>query len=214
MSEKNLLSALSDCSRIEQQAIIICDTDFLKPSYLVTMAAYITKHKIPSKNFQIGQNHRGYLDTIGFCSLWGNTYDIHRPNLGRNYSMLTLLDNEHATDTANTQIISCISHFTNNDTSDGIGSLKEVVGELHDNIWSHGRSTGFSMAQKYSNGKIEFALADCGMGFLNELRRIGMEIASHKEAIEWCIKKGNSSKKIESERHDNWGTTTTSRYYW
>lgn len=205
MAEKNLRSALQDSSQITQQIITLNQEDFLKPSYLVAMAAYIRKSNIPAEHFQISSKHQSYLETIGFINLWGNHDKRNRPNLGINYSMLTLLENEEVVDIANTQIISCINHFTNNDKSSGIASLKEVIGELHDNIWSHGRSTGFSMAQKYNDGKIEIAVADCGLGFLSELQRIGMNIASHKEALEWCIQKGNSSKKVESERHDDWG---------
>ncbi|WP_126326487.1 hypothetical protein [Neisseria canis] len=85
-----------------------------------------------------------------------------------------------------------------------MNSLKEVIGEVHDNVWSHGKSTGFSMIQCYKNGIIEFALADLGGGFLKELNRVQLLISTHEEAIKWCIEKGHSSKKIEAEKHDDW----------
>ncbi|MDO9316599.1 MAG: hypothetical protein Q7V56_00160 [Gammaproteobacteria bacterium] len=69
-----------------------------------------------------------------------------------------------------------------------------VVGELHDNVWSHGKSTGFSMAQKFKvpyeeDYFIEFALADMGLGLRGEMIRAGKEVSSHEAAIEWCLKK-------------------------
>ncbi len=75
----------------------------------------------------------------------------------------------------------------------------EVVGELHDNVWAHGKATGFSMAQKYKVPReddtyVEFALADLGLGFMGEMHRSKKECSSHQEAIEWCIQEGNSTK--------------------
>jgi len=75
-------------------------------------------------------------------------------------------------------------------------------------VWSHGKSTGFSMAQKwnkYSDASecfFEFALADCGLGFLRELKRVGLDIDNDEDSIKWCIEKGNSSKKIKGK--DEW----------
>lgn len=60
------------------------------------------------------------------------------------------------------------------------------------------------MAQKWNDGvgfNFEFAIADCGLGFLRELQRVGKDIQNHQSAIEWCIQKGNSTKK---KIIDNW----------
>jgi hypothetical protein len=88
--------------------------------------------------------------------------------------------------------------------------LLHVVGELHDNVWSHGLDSGFSAAQRRTqNGRsyLEFALADTGIGFLGELRSSGIArkhgIDDHAKAIEWCVKEGNSSKIIDDD--DGWG---------
>ncbi len=76
--------------------------------------------------------------------------------------------------------------------------LCDVVGDLHDNVWAHGMATGYSMAQIWkpdSTEYIEFGLADCGMGFRRELLRAGVgNSGSDREAIDWCLKSGNSSK--------------------
>ena len=207
MVTKNIYSALNQCSDEKNNIqFLINESDFLTPSYIVTIAAYIKKKGIPINSLNVtASKHCTYLNTIGFNNaLWDIPCLSARPNAGNTYSVLTLLDNEESTNEANTQIISCINSFTNNYRSNGLDYLKEVIGEVHDNVWSHGKSTGFSMTQSYKNGIIEFALADCGGGFLKELKRVGLDICSHKAAIEWCIKKGNSSKKIEADRHDDW----------
>lgn len=200
---KNIFSALQECH--SGSNFLIRDNDFLTPSYIVTIAAHFKKNPMPLSSFQIqSESLQSYLTTIGFIeALWDIPCTNQRPNAGNTYSVLTLLDNEESTDDANTQIISCINKFTNHQ-SDGLSSLKEVIGEVHDNVWSHGKSTGFSMTQRYKNGKIEFALADLGGGFLKELKRVNLPISTHEEAIKWCIEKGHSSKKIEAENYDDW----------
>ncbi|ATD64319.1 hypothetical protein CGZ65_01430 [Neisseria weixii] len=150
----------------------------------MTIAAHLKKNPITLDCFQVqSESIQSYLATIGFNeALWNIPCTNYRHNIGSTYSVLTLLDNEEATDSANTQIISCISNFTTNYQSEGLNSLKEVIGEVHDNVWSHGKSTGFSMTQLYKKaGKIEFALADLGGGFLKELNRVNLPISTHDQ---------------------------------
>lgn len=90
--------------------------------------------------------------------------------------------------------------------------LCEVVGDLHDSVWAHGKASGFSMAQKWKAPKwksfsrltvndhyLEFALADCGIGFLREVQNTGLKIDSDQQAIEWCIQKEHPTKKLRPE---------------
>lgn len=84
--------------------------------------------------------------------------------------------------------------------------LITTIGELHDNVWSHGQGIGVSQAQIYSiKGKthIELAVADCGIGFFRELRSKGIRIDTCREAIEWCLEEGNTSKGPKEE-DDGW----------
>ncbi len=123
--------------------------------------------------------------------------------MGINYSPLVCLSDEHATDSAS----SCVSKWIKssadaNCNGQALSGLLHVVGELHDNVWSHGKSTGYSMAQKWPQGEIrylEFALADRGLGFKREMERVGKTPSSHAEAIEWCIQEGNSTKHGDNE---------------
>ena len=80
--------------------------------------------------------------------------------------------------------------------------LAKVVGELHDNVASHASGLGFSCAQAYNDAgakRIEFALADRGRGMLRNVRELFPEVESHPEAIAWCLKRGNTTARNESD---------------
>ena len=188
--------------------------DHCHPGYIAVLAAYINHNRIPEEHCSLPGE--GYMQAIGMpMALWGeDRYGQGRVNVGRNYSLVTALKSVEAVDTATSSINSCIRQLTFPDRDvypSGITELNHVVGELHDNVWSHGRSTGFSFALKWAvphtcrtDHYLEFALADCGMGFLRELRRAGINgIESHQDAIAWCIKEGNSSKHADLQ--DDWG---------
>lgn len=186
------------------------DAEFT-PGYLVVMAAHLNHHRIEEHNCSIPND--GYLKAIAWHkALWGvDRYTKERKNHGQNYSLVTPLSSAASVDTATTDISSCIRKLACGDAlnrPEGISALTQVVGELHDNVWSHGFSTGFSFAQKWAvpgtqDHYIEFALADHGKGFLNELRSAGItDIESHEDAIRWCIQEGNSSKHADMQ--DDW----------
>lgn len=129
-----------------------------------------------------------------------DTYPYARKRAGENYSPLVLLESREQTDSAVSEINQCIRRlFGEAQYAEFASSICELVGDLLDNVWAHGKSTGFSMAQKWRDPPdgflFEFAVADCGMGFLRELQRVGMPITDDRAAIEWCIQPGNSTKK-------------------
>lgn len=98
-----------------------------------------------------------------------------------------------------TTVTSCIQNHLNDNNL--VGQLANVICELHDNVCSHGKSFGFSMAQVYTD-RIEFAIADLGGGFLRVLQKAGVPgITTDLEAIQWCLKKNNTSTKYE--KHDD-----------
>ncbi|HCD1613120.1 TPA: hypothetical protein NBH86_000847 [Serratia marcescens] len=175
------------------------------PGSMAVLAAFINSKRISSENCTLP--NEGYLEAVGLPkALWGiDNYDKDRINVGVNYSLVTALVSADLVDEATTSINDCIrklSYPGGGPYPDGIAALTHVVGELHDNVWSHGRSTGFSFAQKsavpYTNKQefyLEFGLADSGLGFLRELQRTNIpDIGNHQDAIQWCIQEGNSSK--------------------
>jgi hypothetical protein len=129
-----------------------------------------------------------------------DTYPYNRKRAGKNYSPLVSLESREETDGAASEINQCIRGlFGEPQYGEFVSSICELVGDLLDNVWAHGKSTGFSMAQKWPDPPdgflFEFAVADCGYGFLRELQRVGMPITDDRTAIEWCIQSGNSTKK-------------------
>ena len=187
---------------------------YFNPGFWVALAADARYNGVSYDKIKFADDEkRSYSKAIKLeMALDGiDNYPYTRWNEGQNYSPLVLLENETSTDKATHTVNSCIRNLC-----DGLGvetfanSLCEVVGDVHDNVWSHGKSTGFSMAQKWKNPKkandsiFEFALADCGIGFLRELNRVGLQINDDAEAIEWCIKKGHSSKLLNEKPDDGW----------
>lgn len=205
-----LLDAINNAeSFIDDYQQCFLPDGYYTPGYLVILAAILKSEGVRGPSFDCAPNVSGYLQGIGFSqALWGvDEYEYTRRNQGVNYSLLTLLETEEQTDQATTQINGCLRQMVPD--SDGLSSFCHVVGELHDNVWSHGRSTGFSLAQKRavpntgrSDHYLEFALADRGIGFKREMNRSGHSIDTDANAIDWCIQEGNSTKHGDDE--DEW----------
>ena len=190
---------------------------YYSPGFIAAFAAYLTNKNVPRGSVVFdNDSHERYFSAIGLAkAVWGiDDYQFERRNAGVNYATLTPLACQDDVDQATAQINSCLRAFASGEAdysrSPAFKELTHVVGEMHDNVWSHGLSTGFSVAQRQviKNGvghAIEFSLADCGMGFLEELKRSRIAgpkgIRSDREAVEWCIQEGNSSKlaKLEDE---------------
>lgn len=204
---KDLLSFLLCITENERLNI---NNSFVVPSYWVALAADCRFRNISFEQLSFSEERKSYARAIGLEKALNQVdhYYYERKNSGKNYSELVLLNSSDDTDKANSTINSCIRHlFSDSQLSDFVSDLCDVVGDLHDNVWSHGKSTGFSMAQKwqdYSSKQdcFEFALADCGFGFLKELQRVGLNIQDDESAINWCIQEGNSSKTLKPK--DNW----------
>ncbi|MBU1482039.1 MAG: hypothetical protein KKH12_10235 [Gammaproteobacteria bacterium] len=133
-----------------------------------------------------------------------DTYPYARKRAGEHYSPLVLLETREGTDAATGEINRCIRGlFGEAEYAEFVSTICELVGDLLDNVWAHGKATGFSMAQKWRDPTdgflFEFAVADCGMGFLRELQRVGMPVTNDRAAIEWCIQPGNSTKKRDAD---------------
>lgn len=189
--------------------------NYWHPGFITVLAAYVNHHKIAEENCSLSSP--GYMQAINLQgALWGvDRYKQERVNVGRHYSLVTALTNVEAVDIATSSINSCVRKLAFPDRCQGeypkgMIELTRVIGELHDNVWSHGKSTGFSFARRdvvpktnKSEFYLEFALADCGYGFLGELRRASIpNIETHKDAIQWCIQEGHSSK--HADQQDDW----------
>lgn len=181
---------------------LILPEGFYRPDFWVIFVALARQKQIPYTRIELPLSVKGYAGAIGLAKALGaktDDYPHQRKNQGRNYGCLINLDNPALTDSAVSQINGCIRANVDHPHKRGIMDLCEVVGELLDNVWSHGKSTGYSMAQVYQydqSKKIVFAVADKGLGFRQEINRqnLGFICATDREAIEWCIQEGHSSK--------------------
>jgi len=176
---------------------------FCTPSFWVVIAALGAYKNVDLSNFRFGSaDSEQYALAIRFAQALNSSapdiYPHQRKNEGVNYSSITGLNSPAVTDLATSAINNCLRRLAEPD-SPGIIELTNVVGELHDNVWSHGQSTGFSMAQKtkipYEDDfYIEFALADKGIGLRAEMNRAKIPVDSDRNAILWCFEKGHSTK--------------------
>jgi hypothetical protein len=180
---------------------------YYAPGFWTALAALARAHGLGTQQLRFwSQEQRGYASAVGLDLALDHRdgYPYERRNEGKNYSGLVLLASAEATDKATEDVNGCIrTLFQDENLQSFVRNLCDVVGDLHDNVWSHGKSTGYSMAQKWrktgtDDYYLEFALADSGLGFLRELQRVGLKEAnSHEAAIKWCIVKGNSSKRVK-----------------
>lgn len=194
---------------LENPTYICPEISFGRPSYWVLLATALYNTNIDKKKLNLTEKQKSYLTTIGFSNhILGQKQNINRSDLcGKNYSVLAPLTNENQTENANSLINNCIRHNIgiNANKPTSAHTLAEIVGELHDNVWSHAKSAGFSLFQKTrikNDSFLEFAIADKGYGFLRELKRVKIDVADDKEAIEWCLRQGNTSKKPKKD--DGW----------
>lgn len=203
MYTKGLLDALRTLPANEDCAI--APPAKLRPGYFSVLAAYLKRKKIPQNKVFLNERQATYSRTIMLQeAVWQSPgVIINRPNQGKSYSPIVHLCSLEAVDIATSTINDCLRSMTDPSRHAGLSDLFSVIGELHDNVWSHGKNSGFSTAQK-SNNKIEFCLADCGLGLLAELKSSRLNVAdTHEQAINWCIQKGNSSKLINSNNEDD-----------
>ncbi len=186
---------------INEQVVILPERFYL-PGFWVVFVALARQKQIPHEKVALPSSVSGYAGAIGLFTALGalkDDYPHRRKNQGKNYGCLINLDNPVLTNSAVAQINGCIRANVDHPDSRGIADLCEVVGELLDNVWSHGKSTGYSMAQVYQSEtkkEIMFAVADKGIGFKDEVNKqnLGFKFKTDRQSIEWCIQKGNSSK--------------------
>lgn len=193
----DLFGIIRLCNNMEKGSKVVLPTFWL-PCNIVVLSTHIKKNRIQKNeiNGLINNPTKEYLHNIGFYKeLYQVPLNTSQRNSGYTYSPLTLIDFHDNVNTATTTVTSCIqSHLNDNNL---VGQLANVICELHDNVCSHGKSFGFSMAQVYKD-RIEFAIADLGGGFLRVLQRAGVPgITTDLEAIKWCLQKNNTSTKYE-----------------
>lgn len=187
----------------------LADGRYRSPGFWTAYAARARARNLRLADLAIPEGTLGYARAIAIERALGgaDTYPYDRRRVGETYSPLVLLESQEQTDAAVGAINGCVRGlFSEPEYAEFVSAICELVGDLLDNVWSHGKSTGFSMAQRWRGNPegfmFEFAVADCGLGFLRELKRVGIAgVDTHQAAIDWCIQNGNSTKK---KSIDNW----------
>ncbi|MDZ4202930.1 MAG: hypothetical protein U1C96_12385 [Gallionella sp.] len=202
----DLLNRQIQTSNIGRDGFFDIQNNYLSPGFWTAYIARARARNLTLENLAIPNGTLGYAKAIAIEQALGqaDTYLHERIRAGANYSPLVLLESREETDGATGEINQCIRGLFGEPEYVGfVSSMCELVGDLLDNVWSHGKATGFSMAQKWRDPPdgflLEFAVADCGYGFLRELQRVGKPITDDRAAIEWCIQPGNSTKKRNAD---------------
>jgi len=147
---------------------------------------------------------QGYAAACGLQDALSGNYSSQARSgkQGSTYSRLTRLTTHSEVEACNTVINDLIFEQFSGFSVSIVTLLGKVVGELHDNVASHANGVGFSAAQVYDDGgsrRIEFAIIDAGCGMLKNVRIVNSMIATDPEAIDWCLKRGNTTAKAATD---------------
>ena len=199
----NTLMEISEWYAPECRSLFLPDA-FMKPGMWSALAAFMDKNKVPPQQIEWGnKNLRSYAQTLKLEEVLGYnpSQDLNRPNEDNTYTPLVRL-NQRGDGRATANLIgNFLLERVNKQEHPGILELVKVIGELFDNVEAHGCSPAFGCAQIYQGQEIEFALVDYGIGFLEEIKssRQSGVASSHREAIDWCLQEGTSTKEVEDE---------------
>jgi len=201
-SLRQLLESRSRHLTIGSDGTLTVDGDFLSPGFLAPLAAHVKAAGYARGAVSFASpDVRGYISAIRFAgAVWGaDDFAFDRRNAGVRYSPLVHLATPADTGTAASTINDCIRTILADAPPRYVDLLRHVVSEVHENVGAHAEACGFSCAQAHAQGDdqvFEFSIADCGKGFLRECQRIGLGVRDDREAIEWCIQRGHSTKAV------------------
>lgn len=180
---------------------------FVAPAVSAMLAAARSTNTLDSlaKSATFTDKCRSYAENNGLVDVLNGRYQfpIRGGMQGVRYTKLTRLATHDEVDGCNAIVNDLFTHQLVGYSAAVISKLAKVVGELHDNVASHASGAGFSCAQVYQDNegrRIEFAIADAGCGMLKNVSREYSQIADDRDAIKWCLQKGNTTAR----QPDNW----------
>lgn len=95
------------------------------------------------------------------------------------------------------------SGLSDRDSKDLEQYLQYLFLELMNNVADHAQSNGYVMAQYYKIGKkVQFAIADRGVGFLSNLKLKFSNISTEKDAIMKALEKGVTATPARMYGHE------------
>lgn len=159
---------------------IFNDINWIEPIFITMIRAY-----------QNDENIDVYTDSTYLSNMIGQDY---KPN--KTYSPIEKVQNRSGLDKISTHLTEImLKNFTElptADTKDLKNYLQYLFIELMNNVADHAHSHvgGYVMAQYYpTNKKIQFSVADRGVGFLSNLK-LKFNIDTEEEAISKALEKG------------------------
>lgn len=173
---------------------------WIDPLFAAAVSALRARHPDLAQRCVLHTNVVSYAETIGLSDILAGRAKYPQALSLKSYSPLTRLDQAVHVEQCN-EVISAFIVAQLQDFGELAHRIANIVGELHDNVVSHAQGQGFSIAQVYkqdTNPLLAFSIADAGRGMLANARKVESTIRDHGTAIEWCLKKGNTSG-----RHDD-----------
>ena len=164
---------------------------FLSP---IVAAMLKADRQIDITRIEFSDGARSYAETVGLI-------DSSLKRGGRSsYSPLTRLESADDIERCTDVIASCLHQHLDAVNPEAVKAIAKVLGELHDNVSSHARGVGYSMAHVYkrtTGPSVELAVVDQGCGLLSNVRRVAPHVTTHQGAIEWSLEAGNTSARVD-----------------
>jgi anti-sigma regulatory factor (Ser/Thr protein kinase) len=172
----------------------ICDADWIEPVFIGGLKAYLAdggQSDYPQEN--------SYIHTM-----------LEMPyQTGKNYSPIEHFDSRANIDSlANHLSEIMLQNFSNlngTDQKDLKDYLRYLFSEMMNNVIDHAHDPigGYVMAQYYpTKRRIQFVVADRGMGFLRNVQLKNPEITCEADAIEIAMKKGYTATDMTVYGHE------------
>lgn len=169
-------------------------TTWVETAYVTMIKAYQEKIDI-----RINPNNDYVLNMLNGVFSPANTYSPVETIKSR-------MDVEKISNHTTSVMLQNFSSLSEEDIKDLKGYLQYLFSELMNNVADHAGSYGYAMAQYFpTNKKIQFAIVDNGVGFLNNMR-LNYDIKDEEEAILKALEKGvTSTKQTMYNHHRNAG---------
>lgn len=165
--------------RFNNNNYLMQDLKWVEPIFITMVSAYNQ-----DVNFEIETDNIYLINMLNMTYKQNSTYSpVEKINTRDGLEKIS----SHLTN----KMMQNFSDLSNLDKSDLNKYLQYLFLELMNNVADHAQSIGHVMVQYYpTNKKVQFAIADKGVGFLSNLRLKYSDIYTEEEAIYKALEKG------------------------
>jgi hypothetical protein len=184
--------------------------DFITPLLAVSLCGACIGKRLPGNQVRFSDSAESYAQNYGLLESLGQSLSAeagNQPLHGQTYCKIQKILVPDHVDHCN-QILSGLlkTQLARCKNQRLVASTYHVIGEIHDNVASHARGCGFSAAQVYTGKRkrIQIAVADIGQGIGGSVRSAGAKYLewTDRQALEWCLVKGNTVAKLTQPKED------------